>query len=155
MTKLPISLVFLVGWLAVAPLAFAGEAGISIPKIWARATPGGATVGAAYGEIQNSGSQADLLLSISTPAAGRAEIHTHAHVDGVMSMRKLESLAIPAGSSAKLGPGGDHIMLFDLKAPLKAGDRLELKFVFEKAGEIPVQVEVAPVGAMAPADAVK
>jgi hypothetical protein len=123
---------------------------VSITKAWARATPGGATVGAAYGEIRNDGAEADTLVSATSPAAGRVEIHTHAHEDGVMKMRRLEKLEIPAKGSVTLAPGGHHIMLFDLAGPLKAGDRLSLTLTFEKAGALSAEAEVAAVGAAGP-----
>lgn len=124
--------------------------GIAVTKPWARATPGGATVGAAYAEITNTGTAADTLISVSSPLAARAEIHTHAEVDGVMTMRRLETLTVPAGQSAVLGPGGNHIMLFDLTAALKAGERVPLTFVFESAGEVRVEAEIAAIGASGP-----
>lgn len=136
---------------ALATATYAEDAkSVTIAKAWARATPGGATIGAAYAEISNAGAQADKLISIFSPHAGRAEIHTHAEEDGVMKMRRLESLEIPAGKSATLGPGGNHIMLFDLKGPLKAGETLKLTLVFEKAGEITANAAIAPIGAAGP-----
>jgi copper(I)-binding protein len=70
--------------------------------------------------------------------------------DGVMKMRKLEKLGIPAGGSALLKPSGDHIMLFGLKAPLKEGDLLPITLVFEKAGEVKIDATIEPVGAKGP-----
>jgi copper(I)-binding protein len=67
-----------------------------------------------------------------------------------MKMRQIEKLAIPAGGSAVLKPSGDHIMLFDLKAPLKEGDTVPITLVFEKAGEVKVEATVEPVGAKGP-----
>ena len=130
----------------------AGEAakGLTASKAWARATPGGAINGAAYLEIAASDASGDKLLSVSTPAAGRAEIHTHQHVDGVMKMRRLESIDIPAGMAHVLAPGGDHIMLFDLKKPLMQGENLPLTLKFEKAGEISLEAKVLWLGADGP-----
>lgn len=132
-------------------LAHSYEAGgVTVAHPWARATPGGATVGAAYAEIKAKDGAADTLLSASSPAAGRVEIHTHTMDGGVMKMRKIEKLAIPAGGSAVMRPSGDHIMLFDLKAPLKEGDLLPMTLVFEKAGEVTIEATVEPVGAKGP-----
>jgi hypothetical protein len=105
-----ICLVGLAPFLAAIPagLSQAGEAGVRIENAWARATPEGSTVGAAYANIQAAGA-ADTLVSASSPVAGRVEIHTHLVEDGVMKMRRLEKLAIGAGETAKLKPSGDHI----------------------------------------------
>ena len=134
-------------------VAFAHEyqaGGLTVAHPWARATPGGATIGAAYGEIKAKDGAADTLISASSPGAGRVEIHTHTMDDGVMKMRRIEKLPIPAGGSAVMKPSGDHIMLFDLKAPLKEGDVLPLTLVFEKAGSVNVEVTVEGVGAKGP-----
>ncbi len=124
--------------------------GITVAHPWARATPEGATIGAAFVEIKAKDGAADALISASSPAAGRVEIHTHTMDGGVMKMRQVEKIAIPAGGSALMKPAGDHIMLFGLKAPLKEGDRLPLTLVFEKAGEVKIEATVEPVGAKGP-----
>jgi len=123
---------------------------ITVAHPWARATPGGATIGAAYVEIKAKDGAGDTLVSASSPAAGRVEIHTHTMDGGVMKMRQIEKLVIPAGGSAVMKPSGDHIMLFDLKAPLKEGETLPLTLVFDKAGEVNVEATVEPVGATGP-----
>lgn len=117
---------------------------------WMRASPGGVTVGVAYGEIKADKGKSDRLLGAKTPAAARAEIHEHVMAKGVAKMRRIEGLAIPAGRSVVLGPSGHHIMLLDLKAPLKEGDLVPLTLVFEKAGEITIEATVEPIGAMGP-----
>ncbi len=133
--------------------AFAHEyeaGGLTVAHPWARATPGGATIGAAYVEIKAKEGASDALVSASSPAAGRVEIHTHTMDGGVMKMRQIEKLAIPAGGSAVMKPSGDHIMLFDLKAPLKEGETVPITLVFEKAGPVTVEATIEPVGAKGP-----
>lgn len=124
--------------------------GISVAHPWARATPGGAKVGAVFMEIKAKDGSDDALVSASTPAAGRVEIHTHLQEDGIMKMRRIEKLTIAGGQSAVLKPGGDHVMLFDLKQPLKEGELVPVTLVFEKAGAITVDASVEPVGAKGP-----
>ncbi len=124
--------------------------GVTVSHPWARATPGGATVGAAYVEISAKDGSTDTLVAASSPAAGRVEIHTHTMDNGVMKMRKLEKLAIPGGSSVLLQPAGNHIMLFELKGPLKEGDLLPVTLIFEKAGEVKIEATIEPVGAKGP-----
>lgn len=134
-------------------LALAHEAsakGITVAHPWVRATPGGVNLTAAFMEIRASDGVADRLLSVSTAAAGKVELHTHVHEGDVMKMRKIEVLDLTGGTSHVLKPGGDHLMLMDLPAPLKEGDLVALNLVFEKAGDITVEATVEPVGALGP-----
>ena len=118
---------------------------------WARATPGSSTIGAAYVELTGvTGGAGDKLIGASSPVAGRIEIHTHQMDNDVMKMRKVEAVTIAAGEVRKLAPGGDHLMLFDLKAPLKKGEIFPLTLKFETSGEITVDAVIEPAGAMAP-----
>lgn len=74
--------------------------------------------------------------------------------DGVMTMRSLDNgLTIDPGKTVKLAPGGYHLMMFDLKDPLKQGDTVPVTLKFEKAGEVKVSLAVQGVGAQAPGDA--
>jgi copper(I)-binding protein len=138
-------------WAPVGAMAHEYEAGgITVAHPWARATPGGATVGAAYVEIKAKDGEPDVLVAASSPVAGRVEIHTHSMDGGVMKMRRLDKLPIAGGTSAVLKPSGDHIMLFDLKEPLKEGDLLPITLVFEKAGEVKIEATIEPPGAKGP-----
>lgn len=126
------------------------ETGISVSKPWSRATPGGATVGVAYGVIENKGKDADKLVSAQSPVAETVEIHTHTHEDGVMKMRKVDGVDVAAGATVTLAPGGLHIMLIGLKAPLKAGETVPLVWNFEKAGAVNADAAVMAIGAAGP-----
>jgi len=124
---------------------------IEVVHPWARATPPGAKVGGGYAEIRNGGPEPDRLVSATAEVAGRAEIHQMAVKDGVMTMRPAEDgVPVPAGGSAALAPGGYHLMLLELKRPLKAGESFAGTLTFEKAGTIPVTFEVEPIGATGP-----
>ncbi|MFO7298249.1 MAG: copper chaperone PCu(A)C [Pseudomonadota bacterium] len=120
--------------------------GITISQPWARATPGGVKNGAAYLQISASGT-ADKLVDARSDAAERVELHNHVQENGVMRMRRVESIEVPAGGTVTLAPGGYHLMLMGLKQPLKAGEKLDLTLVFEKAGEINVTAPIEPIGA--------
>src|ERR1700751_1292661 len=96
-----------------------------ISQAWTRATPGGAKTGGGFLTIENKGSAADKLIGARAGAAGKIEVHEMAMNGGVMKMRPLESgLAIEPGKTVKLAPGGYHLMMMDLKNPLKEGDKL-------------------------------
>lgn len=124
--------------------------GISVGQAWTRATPGGAKIGAAYLTIAAAKGTADRLLSASSPAAARVELHTHTMEGDVMKMRRVDDIAVADGKTVLLQPSGLHVMLIDLAAPLKAGDTVKLTLKFEKAGEIAVDAPVEPIGARGP-----
>jgi copper(I)-binding protein len=102
---------------------------ILIEDAWARATPPGARTGAIYLTLSNDGA-ADSLVGAATEAADRAELHTHVHENGMMAMREVETIALPAGGVTRLEPHGDHVMLFGLRGPLVAGESISLTLEF-------------------------
>jgi len=123
-----------------------------ITQAWSRATPGGAKIGGGYLTIENKGSAPDRLIGGSADVAGKVEVHEMAMNNGVMTMRALDKgLAIEPGKSVKLAPGGYHLMLMDLKSPLKQGDKLPVTLEFEKAGKVKLSFDVQGIGAQAPA----
>lgn len=123
-----------------AQAADAPARNIEVVNPWARATPPVAKMGAAYLEIRVLA--ADTLLSASSPAAERIEIHATVENNGVLQMRPLTSLSIAPGKPAQLAPGGTHIMLVGLRAPLATGTSFPLTLKFQNAGEVTVQVSV-------------
>lgn len=124
---------------------------LTIRQAWARASAGPAKAGAAYLSIVNEGTAADRLIAAETPAARRAALHGHAMDDqGVMKMRPVEAVEIGPGETAVLEPGGLHVMLMGLAAPLKRGESFPLVLTFERAGRIEVEVGIEAVGATGP-----
>lgn len=92
---------------------------LKVSDAWARASAPGQQVGAAYMTLESA---YDLVVAkVESPMAGSVEIHKMSMKDGIMRMRMMESLPLTAGHPFKLEPGGFHLMLFDLKEPLKAG----------------------------------
>jgi hypothetical protein len=118
---------------------------VSVEGAWARATVPGQTGSAAYFTIRNAGG-ADKLLSVTSPAAD-ASLHSTSMDNGVMRMRPVQALDVPAKSAVELKPGGTHVMLMDLKLPLQAGATLELDLKFEQSGERKVTADVRPATA--------
>ena len=126
---------------------------IVVTKAWSRATPGATKIGAGYLTIENKGASPDRLLGGSTDAAAKIEVHEMAMANGVMTMRALDAgLAIPPGKSVTLGTGGDHLMIVDLKKPLKQGESFKATLQFEKAGPIDVTFDVLGLGAKGPGE---
>lgn len=128
-------------------VAFASDIMVMNATARASLTPTAKT-GAIYFSVMSHGTTEDRLLSISTPAASSAEVH-ETIVDGdVMKMRAIEGgLIIAPGKTYEMKPGGIHVMLMGLKAPLKKGDTVALELVFEKAGVVKVEAPVGDIGA--------
>jgi copper(I)-binding protein len=123
-------------------LVYAGD--VVVSKAWARASAPGQTVAGVYLDIESS---ADArLVGVETTAAAAAELHFMSMQDGVMRMRRVAQIELPAGATVSLRPGGYHVMLFDLRQPLQAGDRTAIELLVEDVrGEriqLPVSVEI-------------
>jgi hypothetical protein len=133
--------------LLLASVAQAAEPVVA-SNAWARASMPGQQVGAAYLELRSA--TGATLTKAESPAAASVEIHTMFMNNGVMQMRRLEKLALPAGETVKLAPGGMHLMLFGLKKPLQKGEQVALTLHVRYADGNTGQLEVrAPVKALA------
>lgn len=137
----------LVALVALAWSAFAAAGEVRVEDAWARATLPGQQVAGVYMTLT---SEAEArLVGVESEAARSAEIHEMRHEDGVMKMRRVESLDLPAGLPVKLAPGGFHIMLMNIVRPLQAGQAVSLVLEVEEAGKrrsIPVQAPVRAAG---------
>jgi copper(I)-binding protein len=118
-----------------------GDPNIQLGNAWARPTRGEAP-GAVYVAINNKGSADDRLVGAFTDHAAMAMVHQSELVDGVAQMRMAGEINIPAGSRIEMVPGGTHIMLEGLRAPLTTGDSFELVLKFRKSGDRSVKVDV-------------
>lgn len=143
-------LAFLILLLAAAPAAAHDYklGALEIGRPWARATAPTAPTGGGYLSIKNAGTTPDRLVSVSSPAAATVQVHEMKMEGDVMRMRELEGpLEIKPGETVTLAPGGFHLMMMGLKAPLKQGEKVPLTLVFEKAGKIDVELAVVAMGA--------
>ena len=134
--------------LLAAAAAAAQQGALEVADAWARATPGGAQNAVVFLTIRSP--VADRLVAVSTPAAATAAVHEMTMTGMVMKMRRLSELEIPAAKPVRLQPGGRHIMLEGLKAPLRQGQSFVLDLRFAKAGARQVTVAVASAGASGP-----
>jgi hypothetical protein len=122
---------------------------LQIGHPWARATAPTAPSGGGYLSITNTGTTPDRLISAKSPAANLVQVHEMKMDGNVMRMRELEhGLEIKPGETVTLAPGGMHLMMTGLKAPLKQGEKVPVSLVFEKAGSIDVELDVEAMGAM-------
>ena len=122
---------------------------LRVSNPFVRATPPGAKVAGVFMSIENRGKEADRLVSASSPVAGVVEIHEMAMDGGMMKMRAVKSIDLTPGATVEFRPGGYHVMLEELKQPLKQGDQIPVLLTFEKAGTMEIKVKVEPMGAAA------
>lgn len=129
---------------AALVLAMPAWAEITVSDAYARSAMATARTGAAFMVIENTGAEDDLLVSATSDAADRVELHTHVDAgNGVMQMREVEEgLVIPAGAAHALQRGGDHVMFLGLTRPFLQGETVTVTLSFEKAGEIVVDIPV-------------
>ena len=118
--------------------------GIVIAHSYARANGASAKAGAAFMVIKNFTDEDDRLITTATNVAKKAEVHTHRmDANGMVSMGPLEGgLVVPAHSQVELKRGGEHVMMMGLTQALNDGDTVTLTLIFEKAGEITVEIPV-------------
>ena len=123
-------------------------AGVTATEAWVRGTVPAQSATGAFLTLEAS--ENSSVVAVSTPAAKSAHIHASEHKDGVMQMRAIDSLKLPAGRRVELKPGGYHVMLEGLARPLAAGDRVPLTFTIEDEGgkrtRLEVSAEVRPLG---------
>lgn len=135
-------------------LLFAAQTGAGAPPqkpqveaAWASATVPGQPVGAAYMRITSK--EPITLVRTQTPVSSRVQVHTMSTAKGIMKMREVGELKIPASQPVELAPGGMHLMLLGLKKPLKAGETLSITLTFRRADNTEAHVFVnAPIKPM-------
>ena len=135
----------LAAFLLVSCTAEAPTPEIVVENAWARAAAHGRSSTAVYLTIRNTGG-GDRLVEVSSPA-GEASLHSTSMAGGIMRMRSVEAVDVPAGSAVKLEPGGNHVMLSGLKSPLAAGSTIPLELKFERSGDKKVEAAVRAASA--------
>lgn len=132
--------------LASAVDAKAGDIVVTAAYARASASPVAKTA-AVYVTVQNAGAEDDRIVSVSTPAARSAMLHSTEMSGDVMKMEHVEAVSVPAGGTVEMAPGGLHVMLVGLAAPLKEGEMLQVTLTFETAAPVTVDVPVKGVAA--------
>ena len=134
---------------APKPVYTAGSLGLSQP--WSRATPKGTTALAQYFTITNSGKAIDRLIGCTGNFGVRCELQDTVTIGENVTMRFLDSgIELKPGKSVELKPGGYHVMMVGLKAPVKEGDKVRGSLEFEIAGSIDIEYSVIGHAALAP-----
>ncbi|MDZ3830457.1 MAG: copper chaperone PCu(A)C [Sphingopyxis sp.] len=130
----------------LAQLVTAGPLRIDQP--WSRQTAPGQKAGGGFLNITNQGRIDDRLIAASSPIANEVQIHRMTVEDGVMKMRQMtDGLALPAGKTVALKPGGYHLMFMGLKRPLELGDNIPVTLRFQRQGAVTVRFKVRPITA--------
>jgi copper(I)-binding protein len=127
----------------------AGDLTLQHPHL--RASMGQSPTTAGYLTIVNSGTVADRLVSVSCACASGVMVHSTQITGGMASMKALSGVDVPAGGTVVLAPGGMHLMVMGLKAPIKAGAMVDMTLTFAKAGKVKTPFMVmdnAPAPAM-------
>lgn len=127
-----------------SPAAFAQ---IQVESGYAHETPPAAQVAGGYVVIRNAGIAPDRLVGAFSPASARVEMHIMSMDSGVMKMRQVDRLALPAKGVLELKPGTAHLMLVDINRPFRTGDVIPVTLRFERAGERKVELHVRPMSA--------
>ena len=119
---------------------------VAVENVYVREVPPVSQTSAAFMTLKNSGAENHAVVAARSPAAAIVELHTHVMGDdGMHRMREVEKVEVPAGGEAVLQPGGLHVMLINLTAPLKAGQQVELTLVYADDSEETVMAEVKTV----------
>lgn len=131
---------------AQAPMA-AGPGTITVGDAYARAVPPGQPNSAAFMTLTNPSATPRALVSAQSPAAKTVELHTHINSGGMMQMRRIERIEVPAQGSVTLKPGGLHVMLIGLNGDLNPGSTVDLTLVFDDGGKVEVKAPVRTIEA--------
>jgi copper(I)-binding protein len=131
---------------AFAQAAETGADAVSVESPYVREVPPVSRTSAAFMTLKNTGTRDHAVVGARSPAAAVVELHTHLlGDDGMHRMREVARIDVPAGGETVLQPGGLHVMLVDLAAPLKAGDQVELTLIYDDASERTLAAEVRTI----------
>jgi copper(I)-binding protein len=149
MPRSPSVTLFGTALLALAALAVHAEgSAVSVSDAYARAIPPGQPNSAVFLTLNNPSGQPRALVAAASPVADAVELHTHIEEGGMMRMRRVERIEIPAGATVNLKPGGLHVMLIGLKENLQPGGQVDLTLTFDDGAQTQIQAPVRKVEAM-------
>lgn len=124
---------------AMMPAITLAQSGVEVSNAWTRATVAAQKTGGIYFDVRSAAPA--KLVGVASPVAARVELHSMKMEGGVMKMSAVESLDLAAGQTVKLAPGGYHVMLIDLKQPLKAGGSVPFTLTIERADKTRATIE--------------
>lgn len=133
---------FILAALALTSTFASASSDVMIHNAYARATPPNAPTSAVFVTLMNKEETPRAIVSASTSASGKVELHTHVMEGDVMKMRQIDQISIPANGTVELKPGGLHIMLFDLQQDFKEGGSIDVTINFANGDK---QTFTAPI----------
>lgn len=139
---------------ALAALVFAStvaQAGVDVRDGYVRAPVPGQNMAAAFMVISNNGDKPLQLVAVKSDVAAELELHGHTNDNGIMRMRKVDSVPVPARGEVRLAPGGLHLMLIGLRKTLVEKQQVAFTLVFADGSEARVEMPVVSVMNEAPA----
>lgn len=128
------------------------QAAVAVRDGYVRAPIPGQNMAAAFMVISNDGDKPMQLVAVKSDVAAQLELHGHTHDNGIMRMRRVDSVAVPARGEVALAPGGLHLMLIDVRKPLVEKQQVAFTLVFGDGTEVKAQVPVVSVMNEKPAD---
>ena len=128
--------------LAESDSALSVEPALTIEDAWIRALPPTVKNSAAYLAVVNNSGSAQAIIAARSEVAGKVEIHTTVHEDGMVRMKQLRGIAVADGEKVQLAPGGTHLMLLGLAYPLVPGDEVELCLVLATGTDLCTTAQV-------------
>ena len=135
---------------AASAMAIAGDykvGSIEIIAPWSRATPKGASTAIGYMTLKNDGATSERLIGGSIAVANSFELHSMVMDHGVAKMRELKDVEIKPGQTVQFTPGGSHVMFVGLKRALAKGEHVKGTLLFQYAGTVQIEYDVAGLGA--------
>lgn len=133
--------------LSVCLPVFAAD-NISAQGVWTRATPPGAANSATYAQLYNNSSGLRTLVSVSTSAAKEVQLHTVLSEDGLMKMREVPYIHIPAEGMVEFKPGGYHIMMLGIHEQLRDGESVDVELTFADGDTMTLTSEIKKMAGM-------
>lgn len=134
---------------AAVPAAASAQASpVTARDAWVREAPAGRAVTGVFLTLQNAGTAARTLVSGRASVGDTLELHEMKRENGMMRMAPVPGIAIPAGATVELRPGGLHLMLFGLKKPLVAGDTVRVQLTLDDKTTVEVAAPVRRMGGM-------
>jgi copper(I)-binding protein len=132
---------------ATSTLFAAGKASdsVTVSDPYVRAVPPGQTISAAFMQLENSSASILSIVNATSDVAKVVELHAHVHEDGMMKMRRVDTIDVPANGKAVLQPGGLHIMLIDLHEDLKLDQKVSLTLEFSDGSTTVVEAPVRKI----------
>ena len=131
--------------LAFFSIDFVKAATLESDDLWLRQSIPGAENGAGFGTLRNTSDEYIVIVAAYSDAAADVELHRHIHRDGQMAMEQIEALSVPAGTEVRLQPGGYHLMLMQLHAPLEPGQEYQVTLRLNNDERFEFKVPVKPL----------